>query len=118
MRTGEFASRALEATRASEGRRRRRKRDTTPDRLGLDLKRALLARLAADDPPPGRIEEWLLEQVFTAEAPGATRAMCRDILDEYGAALASPSYREWLESGAPSDDREAGAVACPMPEAS
>ncbi len=39
-------------------------------------------------------------------SPGATRAMCGEILLEYNAAIASPTYRRWLESGAPSDDRE------------
>jgi hypothetical protein len=35
---------------ASDGRRRRGKRDTTPDALGFGVKREMLERLVADDP--------------------------------------------------------------------
>ena len=39
MRPAEVCSQLLRALDASEGRRRRRKRDTTPDAIGLELKR-------------------------------------------------------------------------------
>lgn len=108
---GEFARQALDAIDASEGRRKRRKRDTTPDRIGLDLKRDLLARLAAESPDAATLEAWLLTTIHAADDPGATRAMCGEILDEYRAASSSGSFREWLQRGAPSDDRERS-IAC------
>lgn len=108
-----FARQALVAMEASEGRRRRRKRDTEPDRIGLELKRTLLERLAAEAPAPDTLEAWLLETTWRAAGAGATRAMCVEILDEYRAAVASPAFREWLDRGAPSDDRaEAAPPAC------
>lgn len=101
-----FARQALAAIDASEGRRKRRKRDTTPDRIGLDLKRALLSAVEADRPGADELEGYLFQATLRADDPGATRAMCRDILDEYRAAAWSPAFREWLERGAPSDDKE------------
>ena len=112
---GEFARHALAAIEASEGRRKRRKRDTTPDQIGLDLKRTLLSRLADDAPSAEALEEWLLATTWRSEDSGATRAMCGEILDEYRAASAAPSFREWLERGAPSDDREDSGAACAVP---
>jgi hypothetical protein len=50
----------LAALEASEGRRRKRKRDQTPDAFGLAVKRALLQRAVEDDPQPEAFEEWLL----------------------------------------------------------
>jgi hypothetical protein len=35
----------------------------------------------------------------------ALRAMARDILAEWQLAAASPAFRDWLEAGAPSEDR-------------
>jgi len=49
----------LEALDASEGRRRRRKRDTTPDAIGMSLKRQLLAQSIEADPDPDAFEAWL-----------------------------------------------------------
>ena len=42
----------LDALEASEGRRKRRKRDTTPDAIGLGTKRDLLERAVRDAPDP------------------------------------------------------------------
>ena len=50
----------LAALDASEGRRRRRKRDTTPDAIGMSLKRRLLAEAREADPDPDAFEAWLL----------------------------------------------------------
>jgi hypothetical protein len=50
----------LAALEASDGRRKRRQRDTTPDALGLAMKRELLERVVKDDPEPERFEAWLL----------------------------------------------------------
>ena len=51
----------LAALEASEGRRRSRKRDQTPDGIGLTFKRELLEQAVSDDPEPEAFEEWLLE---------------------------------------------------------
>jgi hypothetical protein len=99
----------LSALEAGDGRRRRRKRDTTPDALGMTIKRELLERALADDPPAEGFEAWLLEQCL-ADAPtrsmGAVRAMAREILDEYRLAVTLPAFDAWLTAGAPSEDRD------------
>lgn len=101
----EFARQALEAIESSEGRRKRRHRNTTPDRIGLDLKRKILEDVITHAPPPAELEDHLFALVNASDDPGATRAMCSDVLDEYRAAATSPGFRGWLEQGAPSDDR-------------
>src|ERR671911_2243453 len=66
----------LQATDASEGRRKRRKRNTTPDSLGMEVKRELLEAVIADDPDPDIFEAWLFARVQASGAlAGATRAM-------------------------------------------
>lgn len=113
----------LAALDASEGRRRRRKRDTTPDAIGLGIKRALLEEAIRADPDPAAFEAWLLERCTSAgaagRAPGAPpeppaaasgplRAMALDLLGEWRLAQTSPAFRSWLDRGAPSADAEAG----------
>ena len=99
----------LQATDASEGRRKRRKRDTTPDSLGMEVKRALLEAVVTDDPDPGDFETWLFARVQTSGTlAGATRAMALQMWDEWQFALASGSFRAWLAAGAPSDDSRPG----------
>jgi hypothetical protein len=97
----------LGALDASEGRRRRRKRDQTPDAIGLALKRRLLERAVADDPEPGDFEGWLLARCLDERTAsvGAARAMARDVLAEWRLARDAPAFRDWLAAGAPSDDR-------------
>src|SRR5688572_18069970 len=107
---------------ASDGRRRKRKRDTTPDAIGLALKRELLLEVTRADPDPEEFEPWLLRILGHPERsegpelrrlttaadgtlPGAARAMGRAILDEWKLACASPSFQAWLKRGAPSADR-------------
>ncbi len=95
------------ALEASEGRRRRRKRDTTPDAIGLGIKRALLEAAVADDPDPDAFEGWLLARCLTSSdgvAPGATRAMALDVLSEWRLACAGEDFAAWLDRGAPSAD--------------
>lgn len=95
----------LNAIDASEGRRRRRKRDTTPDAIGLAVKRDLLERAVAADPDPEDFEAWLLEQcVGSGPAEGGVRAMARAIFEEWRLARDAVSFRSWLAEGAPSDD--------------
>ena len=75
-RPGEVCRELLAALDASEGRRKRRKRDTTPDAIGLTVKRELLERAIAADPEPQAFEAWLLEQCGAAGgAEGGVRAM-------------------------------------------
>jgi hypothetical protein len=108
VRPADFCRGLLQALEASEGRRRRRRRDTTPDVLGLAIKRALLQGVVADDPEPGAFEAWLLERCLNATAavsPGAVRAMALEIFREWRLAAASPEFAAWLARGAPSDDR-------------
>jgi hypothetical protein len=92
----------LAALDAAEGRRRGRKRDTTPDAIGLSVKRALLARAVADDPAPEEFEAWLVER--SVEGGGGWRAMAREVFDEYRLAATAPDFLGWLAQGAPSDD--------------
>jgi hypothetical protein len=108
VRPARFCRELLAALAASDGRRRRRKRDTTPDAIGMALKRALLDAAIADDPDPEIFESWLLERCLggaDGASPGALRAMARDIVTEWRLAAASPAFRDWLAAGAPSEDR-------------
>ncbi|HET7342374.1 MAG TPA: hypothetical protein VFL90_13010 [Methylomirabilota bacterium] len=107
VRPAEFCRGLLSALQASEGRRKRRKRDTTPDALGLAIKRALLERAVADDPEPAQFEAWLVarcQDAATTVSVGAARAMALEIFDEWRLAGASPAFGAWLASGAPSAD--------------
>jgi hypothetical protein len=98
----------LAALDAAEGRRRRRKRDTTPDAVGMSLKRWLLSDASEADPDADGFEGWLLDRCLrrSHDAPiGALRAMARDVAAEWRLAAASADFRAWLSAGAPSDDR-------------
>ena len=103
-RPADLCRQLLGAIEASEGRRKRRKRDTIPDAIGLSIKRDLLTRAAEEDPAPDQFEAWLLEQTFRAPAGGPVRALCSEILAEYRYACADPNFRGWLAAGAPSAD--------------
>ena len=106
LRPGEFCRGLLAALEASEGRRKRRKRDTTPDAIGMGIKRDLLERAAAADPEPQAFEAWLMEQCAAAgAASGGLRAMAMSIFDEWQLAHGAEWFRGWLARGAPSDDR-------------
>jgi hypothetical protein len=98
----------LAALEASDGRRRRRKRDTTPDAIGMSIKRHLLALAVETDPDPDDFDAWLAERCligFADAPPGALRAMARDVMAEWRLAATSADFRGWLAAGAPSDDR-------------
>ncbi len=98
----------LGALDASEGRRRRRKRDTTPDAIGIAIKRQLLIEAIAADPAPDDFELWLLGRCFTRASDisfGAMRAMAREVIAEWRLAAACPDFRTWLAAGARSEDR-------------
>lgn len=104
-RPGEVCRELLAALDAAEGRRKRRKRDTTPDAIGLAIKRDLLERAVAADPAPEEFEAWLLQQCAAAgPAEGGIRAMALSIFEEWRLSRDAVSFREWLAQGAPSDD--------------
>jgi hypothetical protein len=105
MRPAHICSRLLEALDASEGRRRKRKRNTTPDSIGMAIKRTILEETVRQDPEPDGYEAWLLERCIARdEASGPARAMALDILADWRLAQQSTEFRQWLDLGAPSDD--------------
>ena len=107
FRPAELCNALLAALEASEGRRRSRKRDQTPDAIGLRVKRELLERAVEEDPSPEALEEWLLHYPLTRVAPelsGAAAAMARAIFEEWRLAHSLGGFKEWLDRGAPSDD--------------
>ncbi len=107
LRPADVCRALLAALEASEGRRRKRKRDQTPDAFGLAVKRDLLRQAVEDDPRPEAFEEWLLNYPLTRKARelvGPTFAMARAVFDEWRLAHDSGEFRLWLEQGAPSDD--------------
>ena len=108
LRPADVSRQLLAALDASEGRRRRRKRNTTPDSIGMTIKRRLLEETVREDPEPATYEGWLLEHCLIPEtASGPMRAMALEVLSEWQMAQRSPAFRSWLEHGAPSDDRQA-----------
>ena len=97
----------LAALEASEGQRKRRKRDQTPDVIGLAEKRVLLERAVEDDPEPEAFVEWLLnysEYCVAAELAGPPSAMARSVFDEWRLAHSLENFKLWLDQGAPSAD--------------
>jgi len=100
----------LGALDASEGRRKRRARNTTADSIGLALQRELLEDVIRDEPAPDEFEAWLLDRCQReGVADGAIRAMALSIWDQWQLAQRAPDVRAWILAGAQSDDRESGA---------
>jgi hypothetical protein len=111
IRPADVCRALLAALDAAEGRRRQRKRDQTPDAIGLGVKRLLLERVVADDPAPEAFEAWLLDFPAVCAAPelaGPANAMARAVFEEWRLAHALGEFRRWLEQGAPSDDATHG----------
>jgi hypothetical protein len=111
MRPADVCRELLQALGASDGRRQRRHRDTTPDALGMALKRELLQAAVEADPDAAAFESWLLErcwQMAGTVSVGAARAMALEIMSEWRLAASSPAFRDWLARGAPSDDTQRG----------
>jgi hypothetical protein len=111
VRPAEVCGALLAALEASEGRRRSRKRDQTPDAIGLAIKRDLLQRAVQEDPDPEAFEEWLLRCVQGCSAPesaGAVSAMARAIFEEWRLAHSLNEFKSWLDQGAPSADADDG----------
>ena len=111
LRPADVCRALLAALEASEGRRRQRKRDQTPDAFGLAVKRDLLHQVVAQDPAPEAFEAWLLHYPSTCaarELAGPASAMARAVFEEWRLAHAMGEFRSWLERGAPSDDANDG----------
>jgi hypothetical protein len=111
MRPAEICQALLAALDAADGRRRSRKRDQTPDAIGLHIKRQLLQRAVQEDPPPEHFEAWLLNcplECGDSAPAGAISAMARSIFDEWTLALSMNDFKMWLDHGAPSDDAKSG----------
>lgn len=99
----------LGALDASEGRRKRRARDTTADSIGLAIQRELLELAVHDEPAPDEFEAWLLTRCESQGAgDGAVRAMALAIWDQWQLAQRAPDIQAWILTGARSDDRETG----------
>jgi hypothetical protein len=106
-RPAEICKALLSALDAADGRRRKRKRDQTPDQIGLSIKRELLEHAVQDDPNPEAFDEWLLNypvKYAEPESSGAVSAMARAVLEEWRLAHSLEEFRVWLQQGAPSDD--------------
>jgi hypothetical protein len=107
LRPADVCRALLAALDAAEGRRRKRKRDQTPDTFGLGVKRDLLRTAVDQDPAPEDFEGWLLEYPSTCKAPelaGPALAMARAVFEEWRLAHSMGEFRRWLEEGAPSED--------------
>jgi hypothetical protein len=101
----------LGALDASEGRRKRRVRNTNADSIGLAIQRDLLEAAVHDDPAPDDFEAWLLDRCMAeGVADGAQRAMALFIWDQWQLALRAPDIQAWIVAGGHSDDREPGAA--------
>src|SRR5947208_17198109 len=108
-RPGEICRELLAALDASEGRRRRRKRDTTPDAIGMTMKRDLLERAVAADPDPDRFEQWLYEQCLAAgPSEGGVRAMALSIFEEWRLAQEATAFGHWRARRGPADRAGSG----------
>ena len=84
-----------------------RKRNPTPDAIGMAIKRDLLESVTQENPAPEAFERWLMERCQSAGvASGPVRAMALDVYAEWRLAEASRSFQAWLERGAPSDDAQ------------
>lgn len=107
MRPAEICRELLETIEASEGRRKRRVRDTTADAIGLQIKRELLEEIVHADPEADDFEGWLLERCLAEGASdGPLRAIALTIWEEWQLTRMSGDFRRWLADGAPSADRE------------
>ena len=107
IRPAQVCKTLLAALQGAEGQRRKRKRDQTPDAIGLAVKRALLERVVEDDPEPEAFEKWLLNYPLTCNAPdlaGSASAMARAVFEEWRLAHSLGEFRVSLDRGAPSED--------------
>ncbi|ACZ41525.1 hypothetical protein Tter_0607 [Thermobaculum terrenum ATCC BAA-798] len=107
VRPSTFCKYLLYALQASEGRRKKRKRNTTPDAIGMGIKRDIMESVVREDPPPESFQQWLAAYCLRQGAgDGPFRAMAIDLYYEWQTALTSAEFQQWLLSGAPSEDAE------------
>lgn len=106
VRPAQVCQSLLAALRAADGRRRKRKRDQTPDTIGLALKRELLEQAVRDDPGPDEFERWLMDYTAAHDSAGGVAAMARNVYDEWRLASSVSEFKQWLEQGAPSEDAD------------
>ena len=114
FRAADVCKALLAALEGAEGRRRMRKRDQTPDAIGLAVKREILERVVQQNPDGEIFEAWLLQYAQQSEAgraTGAVTAMARAVLDEWRLAHAMDDFKNWLDRGAPSADASGAAPA-------
>ena len=107
LRPAQVCQALLAALAAADGQRKRRKRDQTPDAIGLAVKRELLERAVEADPEPEAFEAWLLNYSQTSvagELAGPASAMARAVFDEWRLAHSLKEFNLWLNQGAPSAD--------------
>lgn len=99
----------LGALDASEGRRKRRARNTTADSIGLAIQHDILEAAVRDKPASDEFEGWLLARCEAeGVGDGAVRAMALAIWDQWQLAQRAPDVHAWIVAGAQSDDRESG----------
>jgi hypothetical protein len=111
LRPADVCSGLLGALDASEGRRKRRVRNTSADSIGLAIQRDILESAVRGDPSPDDFEAWLMDRCLSeGDADGAERAMALFIWDQWQLALRAPDVQAWIVAGARSDDRESGAA--------
>jgi hypothetical protein len=95
---------------------RKRARDQQADRVGLELKRRVLQRLAAIDPEPVDLEAALLDIVQEFGPPtGPTRAVATVVREEWQAACATPDWVAQLLGEAMRESAEENQHARPFP---
>jgi hypothetical protein len=113
-RPAEVCRALIAALVSSEGRSKKRKRDQTPDAIGLAVKRRLLERVVQEDPDAQTFEAWLLnysENSQDAQPSGAVSAMARAVLEEWCLVQSMDNFKAWLDHGAPSADADTGVAA-------
>lgn len=99
----------LGALDASEGRRKRRVRNTNADSIGLAIQREMLEAALREQPAADEFEAWLLDRCLAEGlADGAQRAMALFIWDQWQLAQRAPDVQAWILAGGHSDDRESG----------
>lgn len=110
LRPSFVCSRLLAALDSAEGRRRARKRDQTPDAVGLEAKRCLLDAVVREDPTASEFVDWLFRYASRIVDPArrsAFAAMAHAVHEEWQLAHRMPEFSRWLDRGAPSEDATA-----------
>src|SRR6266571_178551 len=105
----------------ASGGRRRRKRDTNPDAIGMAIKRRLLEETVRDDPAPDAFEGWLLERCLSGEpASGPVRAMALEVLAEWRSAWRVPieAVTVYVPGSSATNAPSGSSSAAPLPASS